>query len=158
MVTQTEKEPLKSTLVQTEREVTKCCYIQTINPDLNSEEVQTEKIRNVMKEVQVCAVTCEMEAQTEVDEQEAPPSSHKRLSIVLEQEECEEAQSVPKKRLAPATARADELRKKIDLTLVENDELGGGELIRTPKTSSTSSNKKLSKEYLRNRDPMKEFF
>eukprot|EP00350_Pseudokeronopsis_sp_OXSARD2_P013955 CAMPEP_0170541684 /NCGR_PEP_ID=MMETSP0211-20121228/1352_1 /TAXON_ID=311385 /ORGANISM="Pseudokeronopsis sp., Strain OXSARD2" /LENGTH=66 /DNA_ID=CAMNT_0010844511 /DNA_START=1454 /DNA_END=1654 /DNA_ORIENTATION=+ len=61
----------------------------------------------------------------------------------------------------PSTAKAEHLRSnKIDLTLADTDEINVGEvgIIKTPKTASTSSNKKISKEYMKNRDPMKEFF
>ena len=55
--------------------------------------------------------------------------------------------------------KADSMRKnKIDLTLEDNDEAEVG-IVKTPKTSSTTiSNKKVTKDYLKNRDPMKEFF
>jgi hypothetical protein len=133
------------------------------------EETQTEKKRELHKEVQVKSVCTEFEMQTdevevEVVEVLSPPPNKKRLSIVVEEAETDtmtkesRGAALNKGKAVPATAKADSMRKnKIDLTLDDDEEIDER---KTPKTSSSStlSNTQVTKDYLKNRDPMKEFF
>lgn len=158
MLTQTSQQ-VQSISVETERVEFKSVGGQvSIDQVEASTQVEVRECRQVERVISL-EVSYKQKEQAEEEEKEEKEEKKKRLSIITEQEDEDKPKQKKKVVKQPMTARAQTHQKKIDLISTEgteDDKLNSD--INTPSSRNSGTNMQFTLDYLRNRDPMKEFF